>query len=278
MQKHGRVIFQNENSRSLMTALPTPALAPFVEIFIELKGRELPLVGLPSFQSMICINLANRWSSVGKKSGRRVDVCGNYVLGHSDDMFIATFPEDVSFFFVKLKPGMASVLLKSRGSDLQDKQFDLLELLDVEGLNEFHSQSNFNGRVNTMQSMLIRLVERSTTSFKVNTIERAFTLLQSRTFIDIERLCDRLCVTYPTLRRYFMEQVGLSPKYCQKIIRFKKALQAYQKNGYTFNVHAFGYSDFSHFVKDTKAITSEPPRYFTIVESRTVQSNRSFSD
>lgn len=260
-----------------MVAQPIPELAAFVETFIEVSGSNLPLIGLPSFQSLICINLADGWSSIGKKSGRHINIQGDYLFGHSDDMFLAKFPLNASFFFVKLKPGIASVFLKSNGCEIKDEQIDLTEIIDVNGLLEFHSQHDFNARVSTMQKLLRQLVNASSINHKLITIDRAFHLLQTRAFIDIDRLCNNLYVTYPTLRRYFVEQVGFSPKFCQKIIRFKKALQAYQIDGYTLNVHSFGYSNFSHFVKDAKALTGEAPRYFLSAESKMVQSNRSLS-
>lgn len=75
----------------------------------------------------------------------------------------------------------------------------------------------------------------------------------------ISHLCQEYHITYASLRRYFLEQVGVTPKYCQKVMRFKSALRAYRMAGYDFNHGDFGYADFSHFCKDARNLTGAAP-------------------
>ena len=52
------------------------------------------------------------------------------------------------------------------------------------------------------------------------------------------------------MERYFADALGLSPKTCLRIARFRQALPAYLRLGYRADYEALGYHDFSHFMKD----------------------------
>ncbi|SHF82189.1 hypothetical protein SAMN05443144_113153 [Fodinibius roseus] len=58
---------------------------------------------------------------------------------------------------------------------------------------------------------------------------------------------------------YFKEITGFSPKFCQKLDKFKQGLRQYKLHGYNFNHWEYGFTDFSHFAKVSKQLTTWPP-------------------
>ncbi len=81
--------------------------------------------------------------------------------------------------------------------------------------------------------------------------------LLSQTRYQLVELANRLCLTPRTLERYFMSTLGVSPKTCLRIARFRRAMPAYASLGYRADYEALGYYDFSHFLKDYHSFSTQ---------------------
>lgn len=74
------------------------------------------------------------------------------------------------------------------------------------------------------------------------------TLLQSG--YQLKKLAALLYLSPRTLERYFTASLGVQPKHCLSILRFREAVMQYVQYGYKADWEALGYHDFSHFRKD----------------------------
>ena len=97
------------------------------------------------------------------------------------------------------------------------------------------------------------------TNYKDDTVIKAIDLISSFQINDVYEIAKHLAVSQPTLNRYFKDTLGVSPKQCLKMLRFKVALKKYRSFGSTYLYEEFGYTDFSHFVKDAKRYGNRAP-------------------
>jgi AraC-like DNA-binding protein len=86
--------------------------------------------------------------------------------------------------------------------------------------------------------------------------------------MPLQHIFDGYKETAQTLRQRFREQVGLSPKFFQKLIRLHHALSLYHYRGRA-TVHNLtslaleaGYYDQAHFIRDFHTVFKATPRHF----------------
>lgn len=98
--------------------------------------------------------------------------------------------------------------------------------------------------------------------FPVNPVEIAMDLIfTSNGRIAVSDLARIAGINERRLERLFKKQVGLSPKYYGRIIRFNYIFQLVRLGEVPWNeiVYRAGYYDQSHFIRDFKAFTGEDP-------------------
>lgn len=81
----------------------------------------------------------------------------------------------------------------------------------------------------------------------------------------VETLAGLACMSLKSFERAFREQVGVTPKYFSRIIRFNKALKQKMmqpSQSWTSIAHANGYFDQMHFIKDFKQFAGMSPNAF----------------
>lgn len=79
---------------------------------------------------------------------------------------------------------------------------------------------------------------------------------------QLSQIIPTMPVTQRTLERYFLKQVGVSPKKAFRIIRFKKVFHAFHQSKFClkeFDYYEYGYYDLAHFSNDFKSFTSFSP-------------------
>lgn len=87
----------------------------------------------------------------------------------------------------------------------------------------------------------------------------------ARTAQPVETLAQAACMSLKSFERKFKEQVGVTPKYFSRIIRFNKALRQkllQPRQSWTSVAHNNGYFDQMHFIKDCKQFTGMTPAAF----------------
>ncbi|QJB38503.1 helix-turn-helix domain-containing protein [Chitinophaga oryzae] len=275
MRNTARVIFENETGHPLRIAYPSPALCSLVEYYFEIDLSHATAMqsmkGLPAVTTLLAFPLRpTAWTSVDDANGRVLRLQHSQFLGHLTHSYSSLYAPGTLIFFIKLKPGAAARLFRCPPAELENSQLPLPFLSRDTGLfkntcleEQLTAATHFADRVRHCEHALqLTLVELPDTDHRFDMVAhclRKFESLQLKDEKGLQHLCGSLHVTYASLRRYFLSTLGVTPKFAQKTIRFKKALQEYRSCGYNFYYEDFGYTDFSHFAKDARALTGSSP-------------------
>ncbi|GAB3910127.1 helix-turn-helix domain-containing protein [Larkinella knui] len=265
----GRVIYEDEAEPNFRLAYPSAALAAFVAYYFEVNqsatlANPLYLNALPNLSNLLCISLnPQSWLSINQKTGTVNAVKGSRLLGNLTDLHTSIYPAGVHEFYVKFRPGMLGQLVGFRTGEVENANVDLAAFIRLTELEErMQAAAVFSERVRLMEAILVKPVLEIPIDYRQKVVQIALQKFDRNAFNPnqpLRAICRELGVSYPSLHRYFNETLGYSPKYCQKIIRFKNALQLYKRHGSRYPFEDIGYTDFSHFVKDARQLTQRLP-------------------
>jgi AraC-like DNA-binding protein len=252
----------------LKLGYPSPGFDSWIEYYFELDAQYsqqkiVSIIGIPAVNTLIGINLGQTsWRSRNVATGKELTLSAIEFLGHTTNCFTGVYSHAANVFYIKLKPGKFSKLFPYPAQSIENNQIQVSDVFKSFSLEQFQSQPSFGARIRWMENYLTGLTYRLMDLHKQHVIDQILKKFNHSPFQGIDTI-DKLCkdhhITYATLRRYFIDQIGVSPKFCQKTIKFKQALQAYRSYGYTFSYEDYGYSDFSHFCKDAKQLTGAAP-------------------
>lgn len=82
---------------------------------------------------------------------------------------------------------------------------------------------------------------------------------------NIRHHATKACLSASRYRVKFAEEMGISPKVYQKLVRVNAVIKYYRKNpaiSLTRLAYEFGYFDQSHFIRDFKSVTGCAPRTY----------------
>lgn len=122
---------------------------------------------------------------------------------------------------------------------------------------------DFEARVAAAERWFADMLEQSAPESGIDRTSRL--LLASRGRFSIDSLVKRSGLSARQFQRRFSAQVGLSPKLYARTARFDAALIAHRENPskpWTEIVHAAGYFDQAHFVRDCHALAGCAPSRF----------------
>jgi hypothetical protein len=268
MEKRGRLLTEDATQSFFKIAYPEPVFREYVDYYFEIQhaatATPFHINGLPSANSLIAFNLNEQpWFSVREGCGQPVTLRQAQLLGQLSILHTGTYPPGMHAFFVKLTPGIATLLFREQATSFINEQIDFSWLWKDASLEErMFTCSTFEERIQLFQNHLLPRVTNGPSLQKIERLHRmmrSFHSLQLKGEKEVEKICKANWVTYSSARRDFLQYVGFTPKYCQKIGRLKSALKAYQQMGHRFYYEDYGYTDFSHFARDAKQITGRPP-------------------
>jgi len=262
----GRVVFENERTSFLRIGYPRALFASLIEYYFEVdsSGAETPvqITGLPSVNTLIAIHYQlPAWGIKGQKQKYTIHLPAVQLLGHTTRSFEGIYLPGTKTFYIKLRPGAFTTIFPFTSLEIQNNQVDVQSLFPEFSLGKFQEFLSFEARMNYIEEQF-KLYPGVPFSYQQQVVTKFTRAFHDAHFIasgNIEALCKLNNITYASVRRYFLQQTGVSPKYCQKVIRFKAALRSYRMDGYRFNSDDFGYTDFSHFCKDARLLTGKPP-------------------
>lgn len=96
-------------------------------------------------------------------------------------------------------------------------------------------------------------------------IRFAICQMQINNKISILKLASEVNMSKRNFERKFLEKVGLTPIFYNRIVRFQKAIRLINqqsKLSYTELAYSAGYYDQSHFIRDFKQFYGQPPNEF----------------
>jgi AraC-like DNA-binding protein len=120
-------------------------------------------------------------------------------------------------------------------------------------------------KIRIVDDFFITLVRQLSTPYR-NAVEYAQDLMMKHNgLVNIEDLSGQLSISRRSLERHFIDHVGMSPKYYARVLRFNYAFGLKRANpvlDWFDIIYDCGYFDQTHFIKDFRHFTGEPPAAF----------------
>ena len=194
---------------------------------------------------------------------------GDGIGGHQTDgdLFIRT-PKNLKLIFCIFRPFGFYRLFKIP-IHLLNNNVVPLEVFLGKRTREFKervlSAPSDEGRIRMVDDFFSSLVRQLPTPYRT-TVECAQDLmLQKNGLVNIDDLSTQLNTSRRSLERYFIENVGMSPKYYSRVLRFNYAFGLKRSNpalDWFDIIYDCGYFDQTHFIKDFRHFTGQPPVAF----------------
>jgi AraC-like DNA-binding protein len=97
-------------------------------------------------------------------------------------------------------------------------------------------------------------------------VERASReIAKTKAFVKVDELVKNLGTNSKTLERHFNREVGITPKFYSRVVRFQRVLQRLNcanTKSWADLAYSFNYSDQAHFIKDFKEFAGATPSSF----------------
>ncbi|HEY1054760.1 DUF6597 domain-containing transcriptional factor [Emticicia fontis] len=259
-----RTFKPNDLRGTLQVAQPEGYLANFVEFFWQSEFDDsgddfIYSHALPNYSGLLSFNLSrSSWQSVELAKQKTHIFHQSKVFGPLPYSCLCQYPKGLKQVGIKLKPGALSLLVGIPAEELQGLKVDISHFFNTDLVEEQLSTVNsFIEKVKYMEAFLL-------TYFPVSSIDYRYQLVQKAlaSFDDflpygnaIQQISAHLCTTPKSLNRYFLQWVGVSPKWCLRVHRFTKMLTFYQQSSPHIPYELYGYNDHSHVYKDAITLT-----------------------
>lgn len=169
---------------------------------------------------------------------------------------------------VKLKP---TGIHRLTGLDMREVADDIIEAdsiwgRDVELLCERLYESDTAGEmIWVLENFLRKKLEKRKKDSRNRTLEFALEYLHTGRAYSLEEIRMLTHTTKKTLERYFVNQVGLSPKRYARICRFNLIKNIFDQNpaaDWRETAYKLGYYDQSHFIKEFREFSGKTPHEY----------------
>ncbi|MFJ7211732.1 DUF6597 domain-containing transcriptional factor [Amycolatopsis sp. NPDC098790] len=250
-----RGIVAEATARTMFTLnryAPAPELAEFVDYHWVLHWD---LRGKPAHDQRVLPNLAVHATFFPTASG---------VHGPMHDVFSHRLEGRVQGLGVRFRPGCFRAFLGAPVSDITDRAVPLADVFGPKAIDAAESVQNAADdaqMVRAIDNLLIaNLVELSPAARRA--AEAVESIARDPGITRVAQLCADTGLTTRSVQRLFAEHVGCTPKWAIRIYRLNDAAQRIATEGepdYAGLAVRLGYSDQSHFIRDFRAVTGQPP-------------------
>jgi len=255
------------------TILPNPQLAKHVECFWLLESRGQPREVAPErIMPDGCIELIFNLADPFKRyhaNGVIETQPQTLVAGQMRSYALIEPTGRVKLFGVRFHPGGAFPFLRFPVCELTDSIINfenVLSRLGKELAEKVQRARSSRERIAVIEAaFLARLTQFEAADQLIDTVVNL--MVRRNGLISIERLQQHSNLSGRQLERRFQSQVGLTPKFFCRILRFQKVFKAAaqpQKVNWSCIAAECGYYDQAHFIHDFKAFSGQnPSAYFS---------------
>lgn len=150
---------------------------------------------------------------------------------------------------------------------------------ELRKINEKLAESdNAHYMITCVEAFLKRRISQS--KIDIHALDKVCNLmLSTEKKLSLDWLAHESCLSVRQYERKFMERMGVSPKYYQKIIRFEHAFRMknqFPKLDWLSIALQCGYYDYQHLAKDYKTLTQQSPNEFHLIDLSSPE--RAFGD
>ncbi|CAN5658837.1 helix-turn-helix domain-containing protein [soil metagenome] len=192
-------------------------------------------------------------------------VGGVFIMGQRSHIYYTRQNGDTDLLGIRFKPGGISLLTKMPAADLLNQIVAAGDVLDIaveDWRDLLLEKKNDAERIYLLDQLIIQITKAPTSEWMA--CNRAVETIRHNDHITVNALCDENGFYYKKLERAFLKNIGYTPKYYHRIVRFNKAIRQMRanKNSLTSICYDCGYYDQSHFIKDFRQFAGTRPKQF----------------
>ncbi|MES2382035.1 MAG: helix-turn-helix domain-containing protein [Bacteroidota bacterium] len=261
---HTEIIDQLYFEKQYQFVAPHIALSNVIEYYWQLDLRGNCFVDddfaehiFANLNASMVFNLGTAFTVNAHKQQQQLK--SSVLIGHHTETFTYKHFSNNFLTGIKFKPAGINLLFGISSADLNNHVEDATYFLRNQFIEEQLLQANtFKEQTTLLDTVLLLQLNKQThipykTQYVCNALHK---VMQKTSFFSVDVLAQQLHVTKRSLERYFKQEIGVSPKQCLSILRFRQALKSYGLQGSTADYEALGFYDFSHFMKDYKRFTT----------------------
>lgn len=250
-----RGIVAEATARTMFTLTrhpPAPGLAELVDHHWVLRWD---LRGKPPHDQRVLPNLAVHVTFFPGASG---------VYGPAHDVFSHRLEGRVHGVGVRFRPGCFRAFLGGPVSDIADRAVPLADVFGPkanEAAESVRSAADDAQMVRAADNLLMAKA-RGLTPAARQAAEAVESIARDPGITRVAHLCADTGLTTRSVQRLFAEHVGCAPKWAIRIYRIHDAAERIATGGepdYAGLAVGLGYSDQSHFTRDFRAVSGQPP-------------------
>jgi AraC-like DNA-binding protein len=192
---------------------------------------------------------------------------GSELIGQRCGWYRHSTEGEVNLISISFKPGGLSPFVPFAVADLTAHAIPFSSLpgnLFTEMEERVYEESLLEKRISIIQEMLVKQLLKNATKSN-NVSEFIARLYAINEFPSIAGFLQYYTINRRKLERDFDHHVGVSPKFLQRVLRFRRTITSFYKPGnrnLTALAYDCGYFDQAHFINDFKEFTGLSPRKF----------------
>lgn len=203
---------------------------------------------------------------------------GAYFIGQSSGCFKIKSDSPIELIGVRLKPFALSTLLKRPAFHFNESIIPLSEIMNSPLAKTRYSTSILNniysGLVNTELDEIINTLLHGNMTLDEKLRAQLNYIMDRQGNLKINEITEKFNTSKVTLRKHFINKVGLTPKKVCQIWRMNNILHLkhqYPESSLTHISLEAGFYDQAHFIKDFKNLLGLSPKKFFDIKTPLVQ-------
>jgi AraC-like DNA-binding protein len=217
-----------------------------------------PMILFHYKQPLTCKSGNNNWVSHPKQCViGQIKSYGEIIESGNEGMIAIVFQPDGLYPFIKIPV-----------DEITGQIVDLTDVLG-KGIKEIQEKiceaKTDDKKISLVENLLLNLMKSDTNIYN-NDIRYAISQMRSNKKISIFELASVVNMSKRNFERRFLEYVGLTPVFYNRIVRFQKTIQLLNKKedlSFTELAYLAGYFDQSHFIRDFKQFYGQAPKEFS---------------
>ncbi|MBV8252280.1 MAG: helix-turn-helix transcriptional regulator [Chitinophaga sp.] len=190
---------------------------------------------------------------------------GPVIMGQRNQIFYVKSTGKATMLGLRFKPGGLAAFTNLPVSDLLNILMPAELILGpaVKSLEmQLSDYPDDDKRIQVLDALLKTALRNTPTDQSVVNLSIDM-LRNSQDDISIDTVCQQTGWYYKKLERIFLKNIGYTPKYYHKILRFNKAVRCMQASHTLADVsHLCNYFDQAHFIRDFRLFTGTTPSQF----------------
>jgi AraC-like DNA-binding protein len=205
-------------------------------------------------------------------SGVKINNLKTVLIGQQSEVTNRFVGKDFLVFQVVFSPGGLYRLTGIPSHQLNNCYFDAETVFakDIKEVNDKLNEAvNFNAMVVVVEAFLVKQIKKGVKEF--HRLDQLSSLvLKTDRILHVDWLAKESCLSLRQYERKFVERMGVSPKYFNKVVRFENAFRMKNKfphlDWLTIAIKC-GYYDYQHLSKEYQIFTQKLPSEFHALES-----------